>query len=84
MGVRVYTSNMPTKHVVIDWSDLFSTEESAPSSVNVDGLIDWIKTYPRKKDVHVYLRSPRQDILARKLKNTLQALGCTVTAKVCS
>jgi len=70
---------MSETRVVIDWSDIFSPQKG---EVNIDGLIDWIRTYPRQKDVHVYLRPARHNTQSRLLQNSLKALGCTVTNKV--
>jgi hypothetical protein len=57
--------------VVIDWSKTPETD--------INTMIEWIRTYPRRKDVHVYLGAQRHKPQGRQLQNALQALGCTVT-----
>ena len=67
------------RRVIIDWSDveLAKTERSKP--VEVQKLIAWVRSYPERKDIHVYLCNAMKSGGIRKLQNTLQALGCTVT-----
>jgi len=62
--------------VIIDWARLINekNEES-------DTLMDWVRTYPAKKDIHVYLGSVKERHTAWKLRRMLMALGCTVTSK---
>ncbi len=64
--------------IVIDWSDLF-TGDRLGGGHEVDRMLQWVHTYPRRSDIHVYLRSPKRTTAGRKLQNALQALGCTVT-----
>jgi hypothetical protein len=67
-----------SSRVILDWSHL-SPESSAHASPEVDTLLDWVRTYPRRTDIHVYLRNSMRSIGVRKLQHKLQALGCTVT-----
>ena len=61
--------------IVVDWSQVLNSDSDA----NVDQMIEWISTYPKKRSVHVYLGSGRHNPTGRKLQNALQALGCVVT-----
>ncbi len=64
--------------IVIDWSDLFTGDRLGGGN-EVDRMLQWVHTYPRRSDIHVYLRSPKRTSAGRKLRNALQAFGCTVT-----
>lgn len=90
MGVRVYTPAMNfTSHsvgnestpspVVIDWSG--SVDEQTGCDENIEKMIAWIKTYPRKADVHIYLGKTKQRRIGRKLQGALLAMGCKVTTR---
>ncbi|MDD4318811.1 MAG: hypothetical protein PHW10_00580 [Candidatus Peribacteraceae bacterium] len=46
-------------------------------------FLEWVRNFPRKDVLHVYLTATIADRESRFLKNKLQALGCTVTARVC-
>ncbi len=70
--------------IVIDWSDLCTDDRSDTGGTEVDEMLQWVHTYPRRSDIHVYLQSPKRTEAGRRLKNTLQALGCTVTVKLAS
>lgn len=89
MGVRTYTSDMlPSEnaagwtkaaHVIVDWSQ----PQSAPAAeaVQMEDLVRWIRTYPERTAVHVYLRRSLTNTRGRLLRNTLQSMGCTVTMR---
>jgi hypothetical protein len=47
-----------------------------------DQLLDWVRSHPNRQSVHVVLRTSINDRRGKILKNRLQALGCTVTARV--
>ena len=71
------TSSIPGMRLVIDWS----AAATVPSAVRAeaDRLVDWVRSHPQRRSVHVYLRrSP----VTRQLQSTLQALGCTVTTTI--
>lgn len=95
-GVHLYTANMQietisTRHdspprvtlrptraqgrVTIDWSDV--------QELNADDVLNWLRLYPRTNDIHVYLPSVRRRSDHPRLQNSLQQLGCTVTARMC-
>lgn len=65
--------------IVIDWSGFI--DEQTGSDDNIEQMIAWLKTYPRSKDIHVYLGKVRQKQLGKKLQSALQALGCRVTTR---
>lgn len=67
------------KQVVIDWSA--NIDEQTGTDENIEQMIQWIKTYPRQRDVHVYLGKSRQGSVGRKLQGMLLAMGCQVTTK---
>ncbi|MBU0458804.1 hypothetical protein KJ652_04795 [Patescibacteria group bacterium] len=62
----------PTSSVIVDWS--------TACDANPEGMIEWLKQYPRKGDIHVYLPSISRRAQLPRLRSTLQGLGCTVTA----
>ncbi len=61
--------------IVVDWSHALGTDPDA----DIEGMIQWISTYPNRRNVHVFLGSGRHNSTGRKLQNALQALGCVVT-----
>lgn len=65
--------------IVIDWSGY--EDEATATPENVEKMISWVRSYPRKKDIHVYLGKLRQRHVGRKLQGELLALGCTVSTK---
>ena len=81
MGVRLYTMYMltttplselslpGTPTVTLDWSNLLQSD-----GVDAQHLLEWVRGYPRKREIHVYI--PQKQ---RPLQRQLQALGCTVT-----
>lgn len=89
MGVRAYTHAMHTSllhtrlpsraHIVIDCSDFDSSPAEAST---MERLVDWVREHPAASSVHVTLRSQLSGQVPRRCQMLLQALGCTVTAKV--
>ena len=89
MGVRAYTHCMLTStttagwtkaaHVIVDWSQ----PQSAPlcDHVEMNDLLRWIRTYPERTAIHVYLSRTPDTQQSRTLQNTLQSLGCRVTMR---
>ncbi len=78
------TGNTWTKaaQVIVDWTQ----PQSAPAmtgdeTVDRAALMEWIRTYPQRSAIHVYLRSSLSDQSNRKLQSTLQSLGCRVTSR---
>jgi len=69
------STDISTKHIVIDWSDMEDTEQ------DIDSMIGWVQSYPNRSDIHVYLGKARQRMIGRKLQGALQSLGCTVTTR---
>jgi len=61
--------------IVVDWSQALSEDPNT----DISQMIDWIRTYPNTKGIHVYLGSQKHKPAGRKLQNALQALGCVVT-----
>ncbi len=55
--------------------------EIASREPQVQALLEWVRSLPRRDGVRITLRSPLMDKSSRALKNTLQALGCRVTTK---
>lgn len=64
------------REVVIDWSSTLMQPEA-----DIDRMIEWIRTSPRQRGIHVYLGSCRHRPRGRRLQNALLALGCVVTNK---
>ncbi len=67
-------------HVIVDWSSL---QGKAPDDVQleIDHLMSWVKSYPERTAVQVYLSRSLSGTRDRMLQNTLQSLGCTVTMR---
>ncbi|MBU2259915.1 hypothetical protein KKC44_04910 [Patescibacteria group bacterium] len=57
---------------------------SSEKELQTDAMLEWLRLYPRKHDIHVYLPSVHKRRDHPRLQNTLQQLGCTVTARMCS
>jgi Lon protease-like protein len=75
------TTNTWTKAatVIVDWSQQ-KHDTQQEETMEVAHLMNWIRTYPARTAVHVYLRRmPLQK--NRLLQNTLQSLGCKVTLR---
>lgn len=86
----MYTLFMFTSHpitfatfqpnVVLDCSEV-SLSDTDEKGSELSKLIDWVQTFPKRNAVHVFLRMSIRDRSARTMRNTLQALGCRVTAR---
>lgn len=74
-----FVSENSTSPVVIDWSGAIT--DKTGSDENIEKMLEWVKTYPRKADVHVYLGKIKQRQVGRRLQGSLQAMGCKVTTK---
>ncbi len=66
--------------VIVDWSKV-ATDVNADVQLEVDHLMRWIRSYPARSAVHVYLRRSVSVPRDRMLQNTLQSLGCRVTMR---
>lgn len=69
------------RNVVIDFSN-FSHLDAKSGVIEATSLIEWVKSYPHRGDVHVYLPSGTRFSDARKLQSMLLSLGCTVTRRM--
>ncbi|MDP7247648.1 MAG: hypothetical protein QF741_03425 [Candidatus Peribacteraceae bacterium] len=65
--------NNPSR-VTVDWSQ--------EKEININHLVEWLKGYPRKGDIHVYIPRRFNHSPTASFRTTLQALGCTVTSKI--
>jgi hypothetical protein len=74
------TSTIQSSRVVIDCSKLFA-EDRTEESNEVSSLVDWVRSFPRRSDVHVVLGGGRSRQVSRRLQGRLQAMGCTVTSR---
>jgi hypothetical protein len=45
-------------------------------------LVEWVRSFPRTRSIHIYLPSGRRFGNARRLQNVLLTLGCTVTLRL--
>ncbi|MBT3292818.1 hypothetical protein HN512_01855 [Candidatus Peregrinibacteria bacterium] len=63
--------------IVVDWSTAVKSNDVD----NADRLINWIKTSPQAKEIHVYLGSTQHRPNGRRLQNALLAMGCMVTKR---
>jgi len=79
--LSMITSTSPSS-LVIDFSDLQHTDKHPLFDFDLNNFMDWVKSYPRRSDIHVFVRSSIVSASNRKLQSRLQALGCTVTRKV--
>jgi len=77
-------ASSPTGHsplfmgkIVVDWSSLLGSLETEGA---IDSLVNWVRTCPQRNAIHVVL-GPNRRIPVRRLRNTLQLLGCTVTTR---
>jgi Lon protease-like protein len=68
--------------VIVDWTQPQSAPEmTGDETVDRAALMEWIRTYPQRSAIHVYLRSSLSNQKNRKLQSTLQSLGCRVTSR---
>jgi hypothetical protein len=91
MGVRTYTqfvTSLPrsspahssaASNVVVDWSDLAPSADGV--QVNIEDLLKWVNSYPRKSQIQVYLPSVRHRATMQKLQRSLLSMGCIVTCR---
>ena len=80
------TSTLPapllsSAKVIIDWSNRLPPQGGMEDGMDVDDLIRWVKSHPRRSNIHVYLRTDLRSGRTRRLQRSLQTLGCTVIAK---
>lgn len=92
MGVRAYTSDMrfpetasagtvtDSVQVVLGRTQPFALHSSAETHTNIDLLLTWVRACPERSSLHFYVRSSIVDRANRKLQQSLQSLGCRVTA----
>jgi len=76
MSVTVINTNKGKSNpprVTVDWSQ--------EKEINIHHLVEWLKGYPRKGDIHVYIPRRFNHSPTASLRTTLQMLGCTVTSK---
>jgi hypothetical protein len=74
--------NFPTlSRLVIDCTEICAAAATNVSETEMDKLLDWVRTYPRRDEIHVYLRNSLKHRPVRRLQRTLLSLGCTVTTK---
>ncbi|MBI3619267.1 hypothetical protein HY213_04530, partial [Candidatus Peregrinibacteria bacterium] len=74
-------SSSSAVQVTLDWSNLFTLYPSRDTHTQIPFLLQWISAYPDRRNVRVYLGAAVRHHEHRRLKNSLQSLGCTVTAK---
>lgn len=63
------------KEIVVDWSQALAKQPDA----DIERMIAWIRTYPNTRNIHVFLGARKHKPAGRRLQNSLQALGCSVT-----
>jgi len=87
-GVREYTRCMPItsttarpQELVIDFSTFVSSANTTLAVEEMSNLLQWIRNYPQRANVHVYLPTSMRNLGVRKFQTQLQTLGCTVTTK---
>lgn len=68
-------------NVVIDLSTSQHPEDNG-GVFPVATIVEWVRSYPRKGSVHVYLPSDHVLSNSRQLQSTLLSLGCTVTRRL--
>ena len=69
------------QNVVIDFSD-FQQSEAMSGVFSSSTLVEWVRSFPRTRSIHIYLPSGRRFGNARRLQSTLLGLGCIVTLRV--
>ncbi len=71
--------------VIVDWSRGPSRDDnediSEAEQVDAESLLRWIRTYPQRSSVHVFVRGAINDHRHRRFRQELQSLGCTVTTR---
>jgi hypothetical protein len=48
----------------------------------MESILEWVAGHPRNSAIHIALPSVLSGSIPRKYQTSLQALGCTVTAKL--
>lgn len=74
------TSERP-KELVIDFSTVVSSATASLPVEEMSNLLTWIRSYPKRSNVHVYLPTSMRNLGVRKFQSQLQTLGCTVTMR---
>ncbi|TSC58980.1 MAG: hypothetical protein Greene041619_161 [Candidatus Peregrinibacteria bacterium Greene0416_19] len=67
--------------VLIDWTHVVPAHQTADTQTNTALLLNWVRSHPGGSHVHVVLRRFGLAAEGRQLRNSLQALGCTVTTR---
>lgn len=73
------TSALRPSRVIIDCSSMVGDDRG--ESPELSSLIEWVKSFPRRSEVHVVLGGGPSRQASRRLQGRLQAMGCTVTAR---
>jgi len=72
-------------HVVLDWSAIVPISADLPSpDMEMSSVLDWVRNYPNRSQLHIFLQRSLPDASSRRLQNMLQALGCKVTTRYTS
>jgi len=74
------TLNRP-QELVIDFSTVVSSSNTSLPIEEMSNLLQWVRSYPHRASVHVYLPTSMRSLGVRKFQTQLQSLGCTVTTK---
>lgn len=93
MGVRMYTPSMhltstlvrpvtDSSRLVIDVRSLQNRLQSGFANEELGALIRLVKNCPDRSAVRVVVGNSIRSPAGRRLQNTLQSLGCTITARV--
>ena len=81
MGVRAYTTDMPTLSPAAPLSGATPVSiDACALMMQGDLLVQMVRNFPVPCQVRVVL-SPTRDATARRLQSRLQAMGCTVTKR---
>ncbi len=69
------------QELIIDFSTVVSSANTSLPIEEMSNILQWVRSYPNRSNVHVYLPTSMRSLGVRKLQTQLQTLGCTVTMK---
>jgi len=79
--MQLTSSIIRPQELVIDFSTVVSSANTSLTVEEMSNLLQWVRSYPNRANVHIYLPTSMRSLGVRKFQTQLQTLGCRVTTK---
>lgn len=79
--MQLTSSIIQPRELIFDFSKIVSSANTTLPLEEMSSLLQWVRSYPNRASVHVYLPTSMRSLGVRKFQAQLQSLGCTVTTK---